>query len=82
MTKGLKELKRLPNAIKDTFKDSFDIIKKELKENEKNKKALKIMKNKQVSIRALEQCIKNNCLYPSLTKEEQNLLKEALSYEK
>lgn len=34
MSEGLKELKRLPKAIKDTFKDSFNIIKKELKEYE------------------------------------------------
>ena len=34
MSEGLKEIKRLPKAIKDTFKDSFNIIKKELKEYE------------------------------------------------
>ena len=49
MNKGLKELKRLPKAIKDTFKDSFDIIKKELKEGEKNKQALEIIKKKKVN---------------------------------
>lgn len=37
MNKGLDELKRLPKAIKDTFKDSFNIIEKELKEHEQYK---------------------------------------------
>lgn len=44
----------------------------------KVKKALEIIKNKQVSIRALEQCVKTNCSYPGLTQEEYDLLKEVL----
>lgn len=44
----------------------------------KVKEALEIIRYKRVSIRALEQCVKNNFLYPSLAQEEQDLLKEVL----
>lgn len=81
MTKGLKELKRLPNAIKDTFKDSFDIIKKELKESEKNKKALKIIK-RVLNIPYKKAEIENWEIMRYINKKESDLLKEVLEDEK
>ena len=74
MSKGLKELKRLPNAIKDTFKDSFDIIKKELKAFKfvKNICNLKVYKNK------LGQCfIEGTHILFSISQEKYDLLKKS-----
>lgn len=67
----------------DAFIECNNDIKKYVDVNyisdiEKSLKALEIIKYKQVSIRALEQCFKNNCQYAGLTLEEYDLLKEVL----
>jgi hypothetical protein len=82
MNKGLKEIKRLPNAIKDTFKDSFDIIKKELKALETLKDLIGVIEidqyNKKPPRYELRMCGK---LVFYIKENEYQTLKEVLPFE-
>lgn len=67
MNEGLEELKRLPKAIKDTFKDSFKIIENELKQAQKDREVLNVFKNaltiKQTCVLPKEESSDNTFIY-------------------
>lgn len=91
MNKGLEALKRIKSRYNDRvcidILEDFDLVEKELKDGEKNKKALEIIKEKVLDIQTLIRT--NNAVeYNSyvvkgygekdLTQEEYELLKEVL----
>lgn len=89
--KGLQKIERIKklscvwDAENDEFKDAVEIVPNAFKTIEKELKALKIIKEKEVDIKAFNdlQDLQDYNYYcsPELTQEEYDLLKEVLKNE-